>query len=191
MQSFALTALTALRAFTNQSLVELTSESSFSLESIRDEKTIVYFIVPAQHAEYYGFWTSVFFGGVFNACMRRMPTRATLPVYVLYDEFGHSTITNFVSVANTIRGYKVSLSIVLQSLAQLSARYGQDYARSIQGGFNTYLAYSGSDQETEKYFQDVAGRARIAEQNQQQKTQTKEAGQVRSQGQQKQQDRSR
>jgi type IV secretory pathway TraG/TraD family ATPase VirD4 len=87
-----------------------------------------------------------------------MPTRATLPVYVLYDEFGHSTIPNFVSVANTIRGYKVSLSIVLQSLAQLSARYGQDYARSIQGGFNTYLAYSGSDQETAKYFQDVAGR---------------------------------
>ena len=158
VQSFALTALTALRAFTNQSLVELTSESSFSLESIRDEKTVVYFIVPAQNAEYYGFWTSVFFGGVFNACMRRMPTRATLPVYVLYDEFGHSTIPNFVSVANTIRGYKVSLSIVLQSLAQLSARYGQDYARSIQGGFNTYLAYSGSDQETAKYFQDVAGR---------------------------------
>lgn len=158
VQSFVLTALTSLRAFTNQNMVRLTAESSFDLESIRAKKTIIYFIIPAQHAEYYGFWTSVFFRSVFNACMRRMPTPATLPVYVLYDEFGHSTIPSFVSVANTIRGYRVSLSIVLQSLAQLSARYGHDYARSIQGGFNTYLAYSGSDPETARFFQEVAGK---------------------------------
>lgn len=158
VQSFALTALTALRAFTNQNMVRLTAESSFDLESIRAKKTIIYFIIPAQHAEYYGFWTSVFFRTVFNACMRRMPSAATLPVYVLYDEFGHSTIPSFVSVANTIRGYRVSLSIVLQSLAQLSARYGHDYARSIQGGFNTYLAYSGSDPETARFFQEIAGK---------------------------------
>lgn len=158
VQSFALTALTALRAFTNQSMVRLTAESSFDLESIRVQKTVIYFIIPAQHAEYYGFWTSVFFRSVFNACMRRLPSPTTLPVYVLYDEFGHSTIPSFVSVANTIRGYRVSLSIVLQSIAQLSARYGQDYARSIQGGFNTYLAYSGADPETAHFFQDIAGK---------------------------------
>lgn len=158
IQSFVLTALTALRAFTNQNMVQLTAESSFDLESIRDQKTIVYFIIPAQHAEYYGFWTSVFFRSVFNACMRRMPDRRTLPVYVLYDEFGHSTIPSFVSVANTIRGYRVSLSIVLQSLSQLAARYGRDYAESIQGGFNTYLAYSGSDPQTAQFFEGISGK---------------------------------
>jgi len=73
VQSFALTALTSLRAFTNQNMVQLTAGSSFELERIRSEKTIIYFIIPAQHAEYYGFWTSVFFRSVFNACMRRMP----------------------------------------------------------------------------------------------------------------------
>ncbi len=158
MQSFALTALTALRAFTNQNLVRLTASSSFELESIRDTKTIIYFIIPAQHAEYYGFWTSVFFRSVFNACMRSLPDPASLPVYILYDEFGHSTIPGFVSVANTIRGYRVSLSIVLQSISQLSARYGQDYARSIQGGFTTYLTYSGSDPETARFFEQVSGK---------------------------------
>lgn len=158
LQSFVINALTALRAFTNQNMVQLTSESSFDLEDIRDEKTVIYFIIPAQHTEYYGFWTSVFFRSVFNACMRRMPSRTSLPVYVLYDEFGHSTLPNFVSVANTIRGYRVSLSIVLQSLSQLAARYGHDYARSIQGGFNTYLAYSGADLDTARFFEEIAGR---------------------------------
>ncbi len=158
VQSFALTALTSLRAFTNRNIVELTAESSFDLESIRTERTAIFFIIPAQHAEYYGFWTSVFFRSVFNACMRRMPTPATLPCYILYDEFGHSMIPSFVSVANTIRGYKVSLSIVLQSIAQLSARYGRDYALSIQGGFNTYLTYSGADPETARFFETIAGK---------------------------------
>lgn len=156
--SFALTALTALKAFTNRNLVRLTSESSFDLENIRRRKTVIYFITPPHLAEYYGFWTSVFFRSVFNASMRRMPDRRTLPLYVLYDEFGHSTIPSFVSIANTIRGYKVSLSIVLQSLAQLSARYGSDYSRSIQGGFMTYLAYAGSDQDTARFFEAVAGK---------------------------------
>lgn len=158
VQSFALTALTALKAFTNKNLIELTASSSFSLEAIRYEKTAVFFITPPHLAEYYGFWTSVFFRSVFNAAMRKMPDRSTLPLYILYDEFGHSTIPSFVSVANTIRGYKVSLSIVLQSLSQLSARYGREYAQSIQGGFTTYLCYSGSDQETARFFEAIAGK---------------------------------
>lgn len=79
-------------------------------------------------------------------------------MYVLFDEFGHATLPGFVSVANTIRGYRVSLSIILQSISQLSARYGQDYARSIQGGFNTYLTYSGSDPETARFFEELSGR---------------------------------
>lgn len=54
-------------------MVELTASSSFELASIRQQKTIVYQVIPAQHAEYYGFWTSLFFRSVFNACMRRMP----------------------------------------------------------------------------------------------------------------------
>ncbi len=158
VQSFALTALTALKAFTNRSLVALTSSSSFDLEAFRRERTVIYFITPPHLTEYYGFWTSVFFRSVFNASMRRMPDKSTLPLYVLYDEFGHSTIPSFVSVANTIRGYRVSLSIVLQSLSQLSARYGRDYAQSIQGGFMTYLAYAGSDQDTARFFEAIAGR---------------------------------
>ena len=152
------TALTALQAFTNQNLVKLTARSSINLEDLRRQKIALYFITPPQLAEYYGFWTSLFFRSVFNAAMRRMPDRRTLPLYVLYDEFGHSTIPHFGSIANTIRGYKVSLSIILQSMAQLSTRYGKDYAQAIQGGLTTYMTYAGSDQETAKHFEAIAGK---------------------------------
>lgn len=165
VQSFVLNAITALSAMRQEHLARVTAESSFSLEDLRTEKTVVYFITPPQHAEYYGFLTSLFFRSVFNALMRKLPPKDSrtpyLPCYVLYDEFGHSTIPNFVSTANTIRGYRVSLSIVLQSIAQLSARYGHDYAQSIQGGFNTAIAYAGSDPETASYFERLLGKTRV------------------------------
>ena len=161
VQSFVLNAITALSAMRQANIAQVTAESSFSLSTLRDQKTVVYFITPPQHQEYYSFLTSLFFRSVFNACMRHQPTKSTLPVYVLYDEFGHSTIPNFVSTANTIRGYKVSLSIVLQSIAQLSARYGRDYAQSIQGGFNTSIAYAGSDPETASFFERIIGKTRV------------------------------
>lgn len=160
IQSFVMNVLVSLRALSNPNIARLTAESDFSLEEIRRKKTVIYFITPPQHAEYYGFLTSIFFRSVFNAAMRRAPTKETLPLYILYDEFGHSTIPQFVSTANTIRGYGVSLSIVLQSISQLRARYGESYAYSIQGGFGTYLTYSGADPETASFFERVIGNVR-------------------------------
>jgi type IV secretory pathway TraG/TraD family ATPase VirD4 len=165
VQSFVLNAITALSAMRQANLARVTSESSFSLDSLRTEKTVVYFITPPQHQSYYAFLTSLFFRSVFNALMRRTPPKDKrtpyLPAYILYDEFGHSTIPDFVSTANTIRGYRVSLSIVLQSIAQLSARYGRDTAQSIQGGMGTVIAYAGSDPETATHFERVMGRTRV------------------------------
>ncbi len=150
----------ALRAMSNENIAKLTGRSTFSLEDLRKRKTIIYFITPPQHAQYYGFFTSLFFRAVFNMAMRKMPERKDLPLYMLYDEFGHSTLPNFGATANTIRGYKVSLSIVLQSIAQLEARYGRANAQAILGGFNSYVTYSGSDPETARFFEVIIGKVR-------------------------------
>ncbi len=158
--SFVMNAITSLKSLSNRSVATLTAISDFNLENIRHEKTAIFVITPAQHAEYYSFLVSLFFRSVFNACMREMPNKKTLPVYVLYDEFGHSTIPNFVSTANTIRGYKVSLSIILQSISQLDAKYGKDTASSIQGGFNSYLTYSGADPQTASFFERIIGKVK-------------------------------
>lgn len=160
IRSFVLNAITALKSLTNPNVAKLTSTSDIDLEQLKSEKTIIYFITPPQYSEYYRFLTSSFFRCVFNACMRKLPDRKDLPVYVLYDEFGHSTIPNFVSTANTIRGYSVSISVVLQSIRQLDAQYGSDYAESILGGFNTYVTYSGADHSTAEFFEKIIGPVR-------------------------------
>ena len=163
VQSFVLNAITALKALSNKNLALLTASSDFSLEEIRNKKTIIYVITPPQLMSYYAFLISLFFRSIFNACMQKLPNRRTLPVYVLYDEFGHSTIPNFVETANTIRAYKVSLSIVLQSISQLSSKYGKDNASSVLGGFATYLSYAGSDPDTSSFFERIIGKKRITQ----------------------------
>ena len=165
VRSFVLNALTALRAMSNRNVARLTSKSDFNLASLRHQKTAIFLVTPPQFQEYYAFLVSIFFRSVFNAAMRGLPGPNDLPIYILYDEFGHSTIPDFVSTANTLRAYRVSLSIVLQSIAQLNARYGLETARAIQGGFNTYLTFAGSDPETALFFERVIGKVRERQRN--------------------------
>ena len=160
VNSFVLNAITALRALSNPNLEWLTATSDFRLTDLRKQKMAIFFVTPPQHQEYYAFLTSLFFRSAFNAAMRQLPRKDDLPIYVLFDEFAHCTIPGFVSTANTIRGYRVSLTIVLQSIAQLSARYGKDTAQAILGGFNNAMTLSGSDPETARFFQDISGKVR-------------------------------
>lgn len=160
IQSAILTALTALRFVTNDNIVKICSRSDVSLANIRYQKTAIFLVTPPQHSSYYAPFVSIFFKSVFNACMREMPNQKTKPVYIYHDEFATSFIPDFTSIANTIRGYNVSISIVLQSIRQLNQRYGQDTAESIMGGFSSYLTYAGSDLITTDYFQNIVGTVR-------------------------------
>lgn len=161
IQSFAGICLTSLKALSNRSMQSFFSSSDYKLSDLRKQKTAIFFITPPEHGEYYYFVTSLFFRSVFNECMRKQHLSGkSLPVYILYDEFGNSYITDFVSVANTIRGYGVSLSIVLQSISQLAMRYGKDTAEAIQGALNTNICLSSSDPVTAKFFSEMSGRVR-------------------------------
>lgn len=161
VQSFVSTCLTALKALSNQQMRMFFSKSDYDFSRFRKEKTAIYFITPPEHQKYYSFVTSLFFRTVFNECMKNENlSRKILPVIFYYDEFGNSYISDFVSTANTIRGYKVSLFLVLQSISQLSMRYGQETANAIQGAINTNICMSGSDPTTINYFSDLSGKVR-------------------------------
>ncbi|OMH28066.1 type IV secretory system conjugative DNA transfer family protein [Motiliproteus sp. MSK22-1] len=161
IQSFIGICLTSLKALTNRDLRTFFSKSDYQLSDLRKHKTAIYFITPPENQKYYSFVTSLFFRSIFNECMRNHHLSGkSLPVYILYDEFGNSYVSDVVSVANTIRGYGVSLSIILQSISQLSMKYGKDTAEAIQGALNTNICLSSSDPVTANYFSDLAGKVR-------------------------------
>jgi type IV secretory pathway TraG/TraD family ATPase VirD4 len=161
IQSFVGVCLTALKSLSNRDLRAFLSKSDYRLSDFRQEKTAIFLITPSNKQQYYSFVVSLFFRSLFNECMRPEHLQGqSLPVYLFYDEFGNSYIPDFMSVANTIRGYRVSLSIILQSISQLGFRYGKIAAESIQGAMNTNVCLSGSDPVTAAYFSNLCGKVR-------------------------------
>lgn len=163
VQSFILTALTALKALWHKNIAQLTSETDFNISEIRERKTVMYFCTPPQYASYYSFLISLFFRTVFNVCMRDLPNKDTLPVHILFDEFWNTHIPWFSDTANTLRAYKVSLSIILQWISQIDNKYGVDEAKTIQGAFLTKMTLCGADPETTKLFETLIWRKRITQ----------------------------
>ncbi len=158
VQSFIGICLTALRLLTNREIRQFFSQSDYNLSNLRRRKTAVFLITPPNKQKYFSFITSLFFSSIFNECMKpKHLSGKSLPVYVFYDEFGNSYISDFPSVATTIRGYGVSLSIVLQSITQLTDKYGQSTAQSILGAFTTNICFSASNVPTAEYFSKLSG----------------------------------
>jgi type IV secretory pathway TraG/TraD family ATPase VirD4 len=79
--------------------------------------------------------------------MESIPKKEDLPLFILYDEFGHANIPDFDIVVTNMRKYKVSLSVMLQSFTQLETQYGHEKANTIiEGGVNSKLFFAGSSQ---------------------------------------------
>lgn len=162
-QSFLSTALTALRIVGNDDFAKLTASNDIDLEQIRHRKTIVYLQIPQEDLEVYGFLLNLFYSRFFSTCFKSNNTN-TLPVYCLLDEAGHTNIPSLATVITTIRKYKVSISLMLQSLSQLETAYGTSQANTIlNGGVASQIYHSGLDLETCERLERILGTVIIEE----------------------------
>ena len=159
LSSFLTMARNALRAVNNPDIAALLGRDEIDFQRLREKKTVLYLVVPETEAELYGFILNMFYSQFFDAQKSLDYTTQGLPIHVLYDEFGHSMIPGFDTVATTIRKYRVSLSIILQDFGQLRERYGDHAAKTIlSGGMRTKVFYSGLDLETSRMVEEMLGR---------------------------------
>jgi type IV secretion system protein VirD4 len=162
MQSILSTAKTSLKFMADPELAELTATSSFSFESLRQEKTALFLIFPQARLSYYSFFLNLFYTQLFQYCLDDGAyRRGALPVYFLLDEFGHLAIPGFGSIITTTRQRRIAIAIILQSLSQLESRYGKQEAHTIiNGGIASKIFYSGLDHETTRMLEAMLGTAR-------------------------------
>lgn len=79
--------------------------------------------------------------------------RLPVPVRLILDDFAAGTeIPDFDQIISVIRSREVYVSVILQSLSQLSALYGHDRAMTIVNNCDNCLYLGGQDVETAKYF---------------------------------------
>lgn len=164
LTSYATIAKTALKQLNNSGIQKLLASNELDFKRFRKQKTILYLIVPAHQQDYYQFIIDLLYTRFFSQMMETLPKRNDLNIYCLMDEFGSSYVHNFASLINNIRKYRVSLSLVFQSLSQLEDKYGKS-AEAIKGGIGSYLVFSGADYSTAKEMSDIIGKRLLVERN--------------------------
>ena len=89
--------------------------------------------------------------------------RLPIPVRFMLDDFASNVyIENFEKLVSVIRSRNISISIILQSLAQLQTMYSKEQANTIITNCDHLLYLGGQDIETAKY---IAYRANKYEEN--------------------------
>ena len=160
--AFLTTARNALRIFGNPEIAAMTSRDEIDFHALRDEKTVLYLIVPETDAKFYSFIVNCFFMQFFEAQKQLQYKSQGLPIYVLFDEFGQYYVPDFDTISTTIRKFRVSLSIIIQDPIQLVDRYGQNTASTIlSGGIRTKLFYAGLDLQTSETVERMLGRVKV------------------------------
>ena len=160
--AFLTTARNALKLFGNPEIASMTSRDEIDFHALRDEKTVLYLIVPETDAKFYSFLVKCFFMQFFEAQKQLRYKSEGLPIYVLFDEFGQYYVPDFDTIATTIRKFRVSLSIIIQDPIQLVDRYGPNTAATIlSGGIRSKIFYSGLDLQTSETVEKMLGRVKV------------------------------
>lgn len=140
------TAKIALSPMGTPSLKQVSCDNTINFENFRKTPTVLFVCVPEHRVKFYGFYLSLFFRECFESFMP-LPTRKDLVVYMLLDEGGNIYIPQLDTYITVLRKRKVSVSLVLQSMHQLQALYG-DSAPIISENLLSHLYYPGLSLET-------------------------------------------
>jgi len=153
MLSFVSTAATSLALVGNTDIAQVLTKNEFDFAAMKETKTALYVLVRQQDMEAFGFILSLFYTELCNTLLQDRSGK--LPVYMFLDEFGHLKIPGFETFATTARKYKVGFWLIVQSLAQLVDKYGEQGARTILGGIGTESYFGGMDLNTAR---NISGR---------------------------------
>jgi len=151
--SFVSTASTSLALVGNTDIAQVLTKNEFDFDAMKERKTAIYVLVRQQDMDAFGFILSLFYTELCNTLLQ--DRNGKLPVYMFLDEFGHLKIPGFETFATTARKYNVGFWLIIQSLAQLVDKYGEQGARTILGGIGTESYFGGMDLDTAR---NISGR---------------------------------
>lgn len=139
----------ALTCYVDQEDVRnLLSDSDIELTDIGRKPTAVYLICPDESTALYGI-ASLFveqcYSELVNFADNSRENRLPVKVDFLLDEFGSFVGSDWPSKLTAARSRGIRFIIAIQSLSQLSSRYGDNGARTIMANCRTLVYMGGRD----------------------------------------------
>ena len=164
LKSIQITLASRLEKFNLESLASLTQTDELDLDTIGERKTALFAIIPDNDTSF-NFLVSMLYTQLFQSLFFIADHKygGSLPVHVhfLMDEFANVSLPDdFDKILSVMRSRGVSVSIILQNLAQLKALFEKQW-ESIIGNCDEFLYLGGNEQSTHKYVSEMLGKETI------------------------------
>ena len=161
LKSIQITLAARLEKFNLESLAALTVTDELDLASIGEKKTALFVVIPDNDTSF-NFLVSILYTQLFQQLFYSADNNhgGILPVHVhfLMDEFANVSLPNdFDKILSVMRSRGVSVSIILQNLAQLKALFEKQW-ENIVGNCDEFLFLGGNEQSTHKYVSELLGK---------------------------------
>ncbi len=160
--SIKITLASNLKLFTDHRINSSGIKSTFNIEQLRIEPTILYLTYPENKAAYIAPFTAPFFSQALNKLIENY-TNNNQNIHLFFDEFANiGMLANMSTNVSTIRSRRISMNICLQSITQLFQVYGRENGKAILNNLKTKMALPGlSDIETTNYLSNLCGNKEI------------------------------
>lgn len=164
LKSIQITLAARLEKFNLESLAALTSTDELELGTLGEKKTALFALIPDNDTSF-NFLVPILYTQLFQQLFYSADHihggSLPIPVHFLMDEFANVSLPDdFDKILSVMRSRSVSVSIILQNLAQLKALFEKQW-ESIVGNCDEFLYLGGNEQSTHKYVSELLGKATI------------------------------
>ena len=164
LKSIQVTLASRLEKFNLESMAQLTQTDELDLPSLGEKKTALFAIIPDNDTSF-NFLVSILYTQLFQQLFYIADYKygGSLPTHVHFvmDEFANVSLPDdFDKILSVMRSREVSVSIILQNLAQLKALFEKQW-ESIVGNCDEFLYLGGNEQSTHKYISELLGKETI------------------------------
>jgi len=164
LKSIQITLLARLEKFDLTSLASMTQTDEMNLPSIGEKKTAVFAVIPDNDSSFnfiIGMLYTQLFQQLYNLADFKYSGRLPVHVHFIMDEFANVALPDdFDKLLATMRSREISVSIIIQNMAQLKALFEKQW-ESIVGNCDEFLYLGGNEQSTHEYVSKLLGKETI------------------------------
>lgn len=163
-KSILISAAVRLAAFNLPEIAKMTSYDNLDIGTLGERKRAIFCVIPDNDNSFnylVGMLYTQAFQALYSNADNNHGGELPIPVHIVMDEFANVALPdNFERILATMRSRRISVSIIIQNMAQLKALF-KDSWENITGNCDTLLYLGGNEQSTHEYISKMLGKETI------------------------------
>ncbi len=163
-KSILISAAVRLAAFNLPEIARMTSYDNLDIGTLGEKKRAIFCVIPDNDNSFnylVGMLYTQAFQALYYNADHEHGGELPVPVHILMDEFANVALPdNFERILATMRSRRISVSIIIQNMAQLKSLF-KDSWENITGNCDTLMYLGGNEQATHEYISKMLGKETI------------------------------